>query len=129
MAISSLLFATGRLAQVRVAWQQELIVPLASAATASELLRVLHYPKFALNADDRREVLSEYLPWCETVTEVPAVGAPGLGDPSDRIFLDLAIAGTADAVVTGDGELLAYSNRFAIPIIRGRELIRSLDSI
>lgn len=127
VVLSSLLFATGRLFQIRVAWQHERIIPLASADTTSELLRVLHYPKFALNANDRREILAEYLPWCETFAEVPAVDAPDLGDPSDRIFLDLATAGAADAVVTGDSALLAYSSQFAIPIMTGRELIRLLE--
>ena len=127
MVLSSLLFATGRLSRIRAAWQSERIVPLASAGTISELLRVLKYPKFALSAGDRREVLAEYLPWCETVTEVPVVDVPGLGDPSDRMFLDLAMAGAADAVITGDGELLGFSPRFSIPIISGRELMRLLD--
>lgn len=91
------------------------------------MLRVLNYPKFALSAGDRREVLAEYLPWCETVTDVPVVDVSGLGDPSDRMFLDLAMAGAADAVITGDGELLGFSPRFSIPIISGRELMRLLD--
>ncbi len=45
--------------------------PLASKVTASELMRVLGYPKFKLSADEREELLADYLPHCRSV-RIPA---------------------------------------------------------
>ena len=39
--LSSLLFSQNKLSQLRVLWQSEKIIPLASKATISELIRVL----------------------------------------------------------------------------------------
>lgn len=64
--ISALLF-DGEVVWLKEAWQLAAATPLASRATASELIRVLAYPKFPLSADEREAVLAEYLPWCESV--------------------------------------------------------------
>lgn len=64
LVLSDLVFAGGRFAPLRTAWQSGRIVPLVSTAAASELLRVLGYPKFKLSADDRDELLADYLPHC-----------------------------------------------------------------
>ncbi len=59
--VSSLFFQRGTLAWLRIAWRARQILPLVSPMTARELLRVLAYPKFDLNADDQREFLDEFL--------------------------------------------------------------------
>jgi predicted nucleic acid-binding protein len=48
VVVSALVFGTGRLAEMRIAWQGERLLPLVSKATVEELLRVLAYPKFQL---------------------------------------------------------------------------------
>ena len=115
--LSALLFPAGSLSWLRQAWQSEVVRPLASRDTAAELIRVLTYPKFRLNDDEREDLLADYLPWCETVivSEPPPVAV--CRDPSDRPFLELALAGQADALVTGDSQLLALAPRFSVPII------------
>lgn len=50
-----------------------------------------------------------------TITEPPDV--PECRDPRDRMFLELAVVGQADALVTGDGDLLTLAPVFAVPII------------
>ena len=45
----------------------------------------------------------------------PAV--PECRDPFDRPFLELATAARADALVTGDADLLALADSFAVPIL------------
>lgn len=65
--VSALLFRNGRLTWLRQHWRQSGCVPLMSRTTAAELMRVLGYPKFALTTDDRRELLAEYLPYCEVI--------------------------------------------------------------
>ncbi len=121
--LSALLFRSAAMIGLRTAWQTEAIRPLASRETVAELLRVLHYPKFALDTADRETLLADYLPWCETVTiPVPPPGTPDCRDPLDRPFLELALAAQADALVTGDRDLLALANAFPVPILTPAEM-------
>ena len=106
VVVSALLFEHGRLAWMREVWWERGCVALISAATAAELLTVLAYPKFGLTEEDREELLGEYLPFCEVV-EVPVSGSPTVEaeDADDQPFVDLAVAGGADLLVTGDAGL------------------------
>ena len=107
IVVSALLFAHGKLAPIRFAWQADAFAPLASAATAEELIRVLSYPKFKLTAEDRDELLGDYLPCCTTVrmpAKTPKV--PSCRDPWDLPFLQLAVYGKTDFLVSGDRDLL-----------------------
>ena len=108
VVVSALLFGAGRLAWLRAAWANGGAVPLVSAETTRELLRVLAYPKYGLSASEREDLLGDYLPFTRVV-DVPADldGLPDCRDPFDRPFLRLAVAGRADYLVTGDGDLLA----------------------
>ena len=127
VALSALLFARGRLAGLRSAWQQGRFVPLLSRETADELIAALAYPKFKLTTDDRRDLLAEYLPWCEVVVlpkRPPTV--PDCRGLADLPFLRLAVSGAADALVTGERDLLALADAFAIPIIPPAEFLRRL---
>ena len=89
---------------------------------------MLAYPKFRLTPDEQQEILSEYLPWCEAVNDVPASTLPDLRDRADQSFLDLAIGGRAQLLVTGDAGLLALASKFPIPIVTGREFVRAVES-
>jgi putative PIN family toxin of toxin-antitoxin system len=115
--LSALLFRTGTLAWLREAWQTETIRPLASRDTISELIRVLAYPKFALGDEDREQLLGDYLPWCETLAEPDVHPLPECRDPFDRMFLALALAAKADAIITGEKDLLALALDFPLPIV------------
>ena len=118
IVLSALVFAHGRLAPLRLAWQQAKCRPLVSRATAAELIRVLAYPKFKLAADDRQELLADYLPCC-TVVAIPArpPRTPACRDPFDVPFLQLAIVGKADFLVTGDEDLLSLAKGMSCPVI------------
>ncbi|HUH64740.1 MAG TPA: putative toxin-antitoxin system toxin component, PIN family [Terracidiphilus sp.] len=113
--VSALLFPRGRLAWLRDHWRERGCIPLLSRATAAELDRVLAYPKFQLSLSDRVELMGDYLPICRIV-EVRRKCAQKCRDPRDQIFLDLAFCGDADALVTGDRDLLALADatRFRI---------------
>lgn len=127
LVLSALLFAQGRTAGLRRAWQEGRIRPLISTATAAELVRVLAYPKFKLSGEDSHELLADYLPHCTTVrapTKTP--DTPTCRDPYDVPFLQLAIAGRADYLVTGDPDLLSLAAVFRPPIITAEELLRRL---
>ena len=115
--LSALLFRAGALVWLRHAWQSELLRPLASRETTAELIRVLNYRKFSLTGAECEELLNDYLPWCETVAVPEMAELPVCRDPFDRPFLALAQAGRADALVTGDADLLALAAEFAIPVL------------
>ena len=115
--VSALVFPAGSTSWLRAAWQSETVRPLASRETTTELIRVLAYPKFRLGKDERDDLLADYLPWCEIVVVRDMSAVPDCRDRHDRIFLALALAGRVDALVTGDGDLLALAPRFPIPIV------------
>ena len=127
IALSALLFNHGRLAWLRHAWRERWCIPLISRPTAEELLRVLAYLKFKLEPPEREDLLADYLPFCETVAIArPPPAKPECRDPSDIPFLQLAVAGHADYLVTGDADLLALTGTFAIPIVTAEELREKL---
>jgi len=107
VVVSALVFETGRLAWLRQAWMAGDLRVLVSPATTAELLRVFAYPKFKLGTDEIEALLGDLLPYAEVV-DVPAHTQqwPGLVDPEDAMFLELAAAGRAAFVVTGDRALL-----------------------
>ena len=123
--ISALLF-DGEVVWLKEAWQLAAATPLASRATASELIRVLAYPKFHLSADEREAVLAEYLPWCESVAVPESTVVPACCDPHDAIFLRLAVAAGADALLTGDADLLELDGTIPVPIVRPASMRRRL---
>lgn len=125
--VSALLFPKGTVSRLRVAWRSEVILPLASRDTVSELVRVLCYPKFRLTAEEREELLADYLPYCESVVIGEPPPVPKCRDPFDRIFLEVAVAGRADALVTGDEDLLALAPAFPVPIISPRTFAKRLS--
>jgi len=113
VVLSALLFTSGRLAWIRRAWQREQVQPLVCKETASELLRVLAYPKFKLTAEDRQDLLEDFLPYADVVElPQPWPSLPVCRDEKDQVFLVLAQVGQADALVTGDGDLLAMRDDF-----------------
>lgn len=120
--VSALLFPVGSVTWLRSAWKSETVLPLASHETTVELIRVLSYPKFCLTEYERDELLMDYLPWCETVTVGEPQTVPECRDPHDRPFLELALAGRAVALVTGDRDILVLSSEFTVPILTPKSL-------
>lgn len=118
LVLSALVFTNGRLAVLRQAWQGQRCVPLVSKAATAELIRVLAYPKFKLDEAARQELLADYLPWCATVRiPNPPPDTPECRDPFDQPFLQLAVAGEADYLVSGDRDLLSLAGQLQCPIL------------
>lgn len=124
LVLSALIFTQGHLAPLRDAWQNVRCLPLVSRATVAELIRVLAYPKFKLTPEDQRELLADYLPYC-TVVRIPArpPKTPACRDQFDVPFLQLALMGKADYLVTGDRDLLSLARAFACPIVTAGKLL------
>ena len=91
-------------------------------------MRVLAYPKFGLNASEQEDLLSGYLPFCAAVNvSDPPPATPICRDPLDTPFLELAIAGSADCLVTGDQDLLSLSREFSCPIVKPNDFLAQLN--
>ena len=127
--VSALFFRNGRLSWLRLAWQRRDLVPLVCNRTVSELLHVLSYPKFRLGEPEIRDLLGDFLPFAETLSGIQAsTDSPRCRDEDDQMFMDLALAAAADALVTGDSDLLVLAGTWAIPIITPAELHGRLDT-
>ncbi len=110
VVLSALVFGSGPAARVRTGWQSGRFVPLASTATARELVRVLAYPKFRLTPGEQEDLLADYIPWVRVVRiPDPPPQVPACRDPFDEAFLHLAAAGNADVLVSGDKDLLVLA--------------------
>ena len=128
VVLSALLFRAGAISWLRPEWQARRVLPLVSRETVGELMRALSYPKFRLAPGEQEDLLTEYLPWCEAVPVVEPPAVPDCRDPADRPFLELAVVGEADALVSGDGDLLDLVSEFPIPILDPANLRKRLFS-
>ena len=111
VVVSALLFERGSLAWIRRAWQMGLIQPVVAQPTVRELMRVLAYPKFRLNALDLEQLLADLLPWCETWTAPIVCAEQQVRDPKDQMFVDLALTTHVSALVSGDADVLALHDQ------------------
>ena len=113
VVLSALVFRGGAAGRLRLAWQQGQVLPLVSTVTVQELLRVLAYPKFRLSQVEQDELLADYLPYAETVRiPQPPPLVPECRDVLDLPFLQLAVTGKAEVLVSGDRDLLAVAAEF-----------------
>lgn len=104
--ISALLF-TGISSELVSLWQEGRLTALLSREILDEYLRVLAYPKFQLSETEIKALIEEdLLPFVQVIK-------PGIRvrvvkrDPSDNKFLECAVAGKANVLISGDKELLA----------------------
>ena len=118
VVVSAFVFRAGTLAWLREAIVNGALIPLVSNDTLAELVRVLAYPRFGLTPEDRESVIVHYMEHAEAIKQ-PRTRArlPRCRDPHDEIFIRLAYAAKVDAVVTGDGDLLALAPESRIPIL------------
>ena len=94
-----------------------------------ELIDVLNRPrirdKYGLTSGDIQTVLGLILLRGEEVTPVERITA--CRDPKDDKFLEVAVAGQAGAIVSGDQDLLVLHPYAGIPIVSPRAFLRMLD--
>ena len=118
VVVSAFAFRAGRLAWLREAIVARAVTPVVSGETLSELVRVFGYPKFGLSQEDRETLLTHYMEHAEAVRKTRTrARLPACRDPSDEIFVRLAYVAKADALVTGDSDLLALAAHSRIPIV------------
>ena len=125
--VSSLLFG-GSLAFVHEAWKEGKIRLLFSEDTLEELVKVLHYPKFSLEEEEIDFlVYVEVMPYAEIVRKVIKVDKEACRDKDDVKFLECAVSGRADYIVSGDRDLISVGEIGGIRIITPAELKELLE--
>lgn len=123
--VSAVLFGglPGRLVSL---WQEGKITLLVSSEVLKEYLRVLSYPKFRLTKKEIRTLIEiELMPFVEPVnvrTKLRIVEK----DDSDNKFLELAVDGKADVVVSSDLHLLEIARHEGIEVIGVAEFLKRL---
>ncbi len=115
--LSGLMFPDGAPGRVVAAWRQARFELVISVPQLAEIGRALAYPKIrrVLAWDDQRieqfirqlYIRAEIVDLAGTLVEVP-------GDPDDMPILATLVAAKADVLITGDGDLLALRDRYAI---------------
>lgn len=120
---SALLFPGPTTTALRAAWKSGEILPLVCRETTLELMRVLAYPRFRLTRKEIEQLVADYLPFTEVVAVADGsrVG-PKCRDTDDRIFVELAIAGRAECIVTGDKALLELNGMQGLRVIGPAQL-------
>lgn len=99
---------------VHRAAQREVL--LKSRSTEAELMEVIARPYLArLIALDARDRLGEMMATAELVSITERVAM--CRDPKDDKFLELAVNGKADVIVSGDADLLVLNPFRGIPIV------------
>lgn len=118
VVVSALLFPRGSLSWLPALWATGRITPLICDRTTREVVRVLAYPKFRLSPDDIHAVLGGYLPYAEVVpvSSTSLETVPVCRDPHDQMFVELASAGGAEVLVTGDADLQALAGQLPFTV-------------
>jgi len=98
--VSAFLSAEGPPAQVVALVLAGEVDLLFDARVLAEYEEVLARPRFKLDPNDVAEVLRQLVSGGERVDAEPV--EPQLPDPDDQPFLEVALAGEADAIVTGN---------------------------
>ncbi|MGY6555178.1 MAG: putative toxin-antitoxin system toxin component, PIN family [Wenzhouxiangella sp.] len=98
---------------------------LASDTTLAEVASVLSRAKFDryLTLEERQQ----FIRLLARIVEKPPITHrfTACKDPKDNAFLDLAVSGSAEAIITGDRDLLALHPFHGIPILTPADYLES----
>ena len=98
-----------------------------------ELQETLQHPKFARRLAGRGETAEtlaiRFRAACHEATPARITSPAALRDPDDAHVLACAVAAEADAIVTGDNDLLALGSFEGIPIIKAAEALKLLGLV
>ena len=92
-----------------------------------EYLEVLRRSKFGLSGSIVDNIIAYIFHRTEFVTQIERVYVVE-ADPKDNRFLEAAIAGNADEIISGDGHLLNLKTFKHIPIINAHEFVELLEN-
>ena len=98
---------------------------LLSAPLAEEINRILYRPKFDsyLTFEQREDFIAALVESSVLVEVVETIAV--CRDPKDNMVLELAASGKADAIVTGDSDLLVLNPFREIPILIPKDFLET----
>lgn len=100
-----------------------------SGALLEELADVLTRPsatkRLALIDRQAREVLLDYIAAVQVIDVTP-LPQPVCRDPDDDVVLALALAASADLIVSGDNDLLVLDQFEGVPIVNAAQALQRL---
>jgi hypothetical protein len=103
-----------------------LITVCASEKMLNELQSTLSQDKFRSKLQTLSINLNDLMTGTRQLVEVypiSTINLPELRDPNDNMILATAVAADADAIVTGDRDLLVLQEYEGIPIVTAREFL------
>ncbi len=125
--LSGLMFPNGAPGRVVAAWREARFELVISVHQLAEIGRALAYPKIhrILGWDDRRiEQFIRQLYIRVQIVDLGGISVEVPADPDDVPILATLVAAKADVLVTGDRDLLALRDRYAI--LTPADFVRSL---
>lgn len=109
---------------VQLVLQGELTL-LADSRILAEYDEVTARPRFGFDDNERRALLDVLAELAEPVIARPT--AISLPDPDDRVFVEVALAGGADALVTGNVRHFRPKNaRLSVTVLTPRQIVDRL---
>ena len=128
--VRALIVPHGTVGPVLLRLRQGDYVLLYAHSFLEELVDVLHRPrirlKYGLTEQDIETVISLILLRGEAVDPQEQIAA--CRDPKDDKFLEVAVSGKADVIVTGDEDLLVLHPFAGIPILPSAAFLEMLDA-
>jgi uncharacterized protein len=112
----------GALVLVLEKWGEGKFTVIVTTDVVGEYFEVLNRPKFGL----KQETIDKITRYIYQFSEFVAVEEQIRfieDDPKDDKFLEAAVAGNVDFIVSGDSHLLDLKEFRSIPIITGREFL------
>lgn len=117
----------GQVGKINDKWRAGKFILVVSEDIVSEYLDVLQRPKLHLKSRTIATVVNRVYRKAEFVTPQEKIVVV-LADTSDNKFLEAAITGKTDCIVSGDKHLLDLKEYRSIPIITSREFIDILGT-
>lgn len=112
----------GALVLILERWDKGEFTVIVTSDILREYFEVLHRPKFKLKQETIDKIARYLYQFSEFV--VPEERIKFIeADPADDKFLEAAIAGKVDFIVSGDNHLLELKEFRSIPILSGREFM------
>jgi putative PIN family toxin of toxin-antitoxin system len=129
LVVSRAIVPHGIPAQILAAWRAQVFELLVSEPILDEYLRVLSYAR--LRARHRRDeaqiaaIVDEFRRYAVLIEPLRAIKAVE-DDPDDDKFLECAVEGGADMIVSGDPHLLRLRAHESIPILTPADFLALL---
>ena len=117
----------GQVGKINDGWRAGKFILVVSEDIVSEYLDVLQRPKLHLKSRTIAAIISRVYRRAEFVEPNEKIFVI-LADTSDNKFLEAAIVGETDYIVSGDKHLLDLKTFESIPIITAREFLEILGS-